>query len=91
MQKRVFGHMRTAKAQISLCIRTVWSGPSLTANKMIGYYRTYERRAKARHDTLCMRRVNLILCILRMFENTFSHGATYIMEYYTKNKSYYLL
>ena len=28
MQNRVFGHMRTAKAQISLRIHAVWSGPS---------------------------------------------------------------
>ena len=30
MPKCVLGHMRTAKAQTSLCIHTVWSGPSLT-------------------------------------------------------------
>ena len=34
-RKRVFGHMRTAKAQISLRIRAVWSGPSLTANSSL--------------------------------------------------------
>ena len=38
MLKRVFGHMRTAKAQISLRIRAVWSGPSLSAYRIIGYY-----------------------------------------------------
>ena len=48
MRKRVFGHMRTAKTQISLRIRAVWSGPSLSANGIIGYYRMYECRAKAR-------------------------------------------
>ena len=48
MRKSVFGHMQTAKAQISLCTRTVWSGPSLSASKIIGYYRTYKWRAKAR-------------------------------------------
>ena len=31
--------MGTAKAQISLRIRAVWSGPSLSANKIIGYYK----------------------------------------------------
>ena len=31
MQKHVFGHMWSAKAQISLRIHTVWSGPSLSA------------------------------------------------------------
>ena len=48
LRKHVFGHMRTAKAQISLRIRAVWSGPSLSANRLIRYYRMYERRAKAR-------------------------------------------
>ena len=48
MRQRVFGHMRTAKAQISLRIRAVWSGPSLSANRIIGYYRMYQWRANAR-------------------------------------------
>ena len=52
MRKHVFGHMRTAKAQISLRVRAVWSGPSLSANRFIGYYRMFEWRAKARM-TLC--------------------------------------
>ena len=39
MRKPVVGHMRTAKAQVSLRIRTVWSGPPLSANRIIGYYR----------------------------------------------------
>ena len=46
-RKCVFGHMRTAKAQISLRIHTVWSGPSLSANRIIGHYKMYEWRAKA--------------------------------------------
>ena len=45
-QKRVFGW--TAKSQISLTIRTVWSGPSLSANGIIGYYRMSEWRSKVR-------------------------------------------
>ena len=44
--KRVFGYMRTA--QISLRIRAVWSGPSLSANRIIGHYKMYQRRANAR-------------------------------------------
>ena len=40
-------HMQSAKAQISLCINAVWSGPSLSANRIIGYYRIYKWRAKA--------------------------------------------
>ena len=47
MRKRVYEQMRTAKAQISLRIRAVWSGPLLSANRIIGYYRVYEWRAKA--------------------------------------------
>ena len=35
MRKRVFRHMRTPKAQISLRIRAVWSGHSLFANRVI--------------------------------------------------------
>ena len=43
-----FGHMWTAKAQISLRIRAVWSGPWLSANRNIGYYRMHGYRAKVR-------------------------------------------
>ena len=39
MWKRVFGYVRIAKAQIRLRIRAVWSGPSLSANRDIEYYR----------------------------------------------------
>ena len=47
--RTVSGHMRTAKDQINPRIHAVWSGPSLSANKqIIGYYRIYEWRAKAR-------------------------------------------
>ena len=38
MRKRFFGHMRTAKAQISLHIHAVWSGSLLSANRIIGHY-----------------------------------------------------
>ena len=41
MRKRVFGHMQIAKAQISLRIRAVWSGPSLSAKRIVGNYRIY--------------------------------------------------
>ena len=54
MRKRVFGHMRTVKTQISL--HTGWSGPSLSANRIIRYYRMHEYRAKV-HDILRMCRV----------------------------------
>ena len=47
LRKHVFSHMWTAKVQISLCICTVWSGPSLCTYRIIGYYRIYEWRANA--------------------------------------------
>ena len=46
MRKHVFWHMWTAKAQISLCIHAVWTGPSLSISRIIGYNRMYEWRAK---------------------------------------------
>ena len=48
MRKRVFRHMRIANVQISLRIRAAWSGPSLSANRIIWYYRMYDWRAKTR-------------------------------------------
>ena len=48
MWKSVFGLMRTATAQIRLRIRAVWSGPLLSANRIIGYYRMCQRRVNAR-------------------------------------------
>ena len=44
--KNVFRRIWTAKAQISLHIHAVWSGPSLSTNRIIGYYRMLEWRAK---------------------------------------------
>ena len=43
-----FGHIRTAKAQLSLRICAVLSGPSLAAKRIIGDYKMYKWRAKAR-------------------------------------------
>ena len=49
MRKRAFGHIcGQRRAQISLRIRAVWSGPPLSANRIMGYYRLCEWRAKAR-------------------------------------------
>ena len=48
IRKRVFVHVRTTKAQISLCIHTVWTGPPLSANRIAGYYRMFQLRAKTR-------------------------------------------
>ena len=44
--------MRAAKAQISLRVRAVWSRPSLSANRITGYYEMYELWAKAQ-SILC--------------------------------------
>ena len=40
--------MRTAKAQISLRIRAVWSWPSLSVNRSICHYRMHQWKANAR-------------------------------------------
>ena len=48
MRKRIFGHMRTANAQISLRIRAVWSGPSMSANRIIGYHKMCEWKIQVR-------------------------------------------
>ena len=46
MRKCDSGQMRTAKAQISLRMRAVWSRPSLSAYRITGYYIMYECRTK---------------------------------------------
>ena len=48
MWKLVIGYMWTVKAQIRLRFRAVWSGPSLSTNRIIGYYRMYDWRVKTR-------------------------------------------
>ena len=48
MQKRVFEHMQKANAHIHMRMRTVWPVPSLSANRIIGYYRLYDWKTKAR-------------------------------------------
>ena len=50
--KCVFGHMRTVKTQNGLHIHAVWAGPSLSTNRITGYYRMYEWRVKAQM-TIC--------------------------------------
>ena len=62
--------MWTMKAQISLRIRAVWSGPSLFTNRITGHNKMYEWRENALMR-LRMRGMNLNLCILRMLEDTF--------------------
>ena len=42
----------TGKAQVSLHIRSVWTGPSLHANRIIGYYRYAWMESNGLDDTL---------------------------------------
>ena len=84
MRKRFFGYMLTVKAQISLRIRAVWPGPSLSAKRIIEYYRMYEWEEYYRMyewrendpvDTLRMRGMTLNQDISRTFEVAFSLDA----------------
>ena len=47
LRRRTFKQLRTGKALIRLRIRTVWSGPSLSTNEIIGYYRMFRWKANA--------------------------------------------
>ena len=52
------GIMWTAKAQISLHIRAVWSGPSLSAKRLTGHYRMYQWSTNAQMRVwACMGRI----------------------------------
>ena len=55
MQICVFMHMQTAKAQISLHIRAVWSGSLLSANRSLDTTECME--CKSLDDTLRMQRM----------------------------------
>ena len=76
--KCLFGCMQTAKAQIRLCIRTVWSGPSLSAARIIWYYTMFQWRTNA-WNRLRMRWMNLNLGILLMLKDTFSLCAALML------------
>ena len=71
IRNRVFGHMRKVKAQISLCICAVWSRPSLSTNRIIGYYRMFQWRANAR-KTLRLCRMVWIRTFCSYSKGTFS-------------------
>ena len=68
-------NMRTINAQISLRIRAVWSGLSLSAKRIIGYQRL-SMEIICPGETLRMRWMNP--CILRMLEDTFLLGAAHV-------------
>ena len=78
-QKHAFEHMRTAKAQISLCICAVWSGPSQSAYRIIERHRMYQWRANVRMR-LCMRGINLNLRLLRIIEDLFAWPGPYAVR-----------
>ena len=84
VRKCVLRHMRTAKAQVSLRIRTVWSWPSLSAHRTIGYYRIYEWRAKARM-ILCAC-AGWSKCAFCAFSKAFEKGIVtrYIFSYWPR-------
>ena len=58
MRKRVFGHMWKAKAHISLCICAVSSGPSMSTNRITGYYWKYELKQMPGWDIAHAREVS---------------------------------
>ena len=66
LRKGVFGHLRTAKAQIILhsLIRAFADRHHLTLEKV-------SMNGKFPDEVLRMRGMNLNLCILRMFEDIF--------------------
>ena len=68
-----------AKTQISLRIRTIWSGPSLSTNRIIWHYRMYQRRTNA-WIRLCACAVWIWICVFRSctFEDTFLLDAVHI-------------
>ena len=47
-RKCVFRHMWTANAMFRLRIRAVWSGPSLSVNRIAGHNKKYQWRANVR-------------------------------------------
>ena len=78
IQKRVFGHLRTANAQISQRARAVWSGPSLPAGRITGDYRMYKWRARPGWY-FAHAQDDLNLDISRMYEGSFAHDGTHII------------
>ena len=59
-------------------IRAVWLGPSLSANRIIGYYRMYVRKAKVRM-IFTYAQDDMNLRTFRMFKGTFSLDAVQVM------------
>ena len=78
MRNRVFGYMRTAKAEIGLRIRAVWSGPSLSAKKIIGHL-TIECINEEQTPGWDYASVGWIwICAFRACSKTFSLGSAQV-------------
>ena len=79
MRKRVFRGINS-EAQISLRIRAVCLGPLLSAKRIIGYYRMYEWARAEWYFGLAQDELNL--CILCVFEGTFSLDEANFQTYF---------
>ena len=79
-QKCVFRHMLTAKTQIRLRIRAVWSGPLLSANRIIGHFRIYLWRENARMR-LCACVGWIWICTFWAYSDSLSLGSTRMVQF----------
>ena len=95
MQKRVFGHIWTAKAQLSLRICAVWSGPSLTINRIIGYHKMFQWKIPGWDFALVQYDVNShILCLkalLRLKRPYFCYLRISLLKMTTSNATHFLI
>ena len=83
VRKCVCGHMRTSKAQISLRIRIIWSGLSLSANRIFECYNTvWMARISSRciHSPVCSLSVQnfLLRCFGFYWSLLFPHGMVFV-------------
>ena len=70
MRQSAFGHMRTAKAQISLRIRAGWSGRSLSASIIIGYYWLFQWRVNVQ--------IRIWACVVWFQYAHFAHARRHV-------------
>ena len=80
--ENIFRHMQTAKDHISLHFHSVWLGLSLFANRIIGYKRLYEWRAKAQ----------ILLCTCAGWSESahFVHVWRHFFTWHSQNRQYCL-
>ena len=79
-RKRPTRHARTAKAQIRLRISAIWSGPSLSANRIMDTIECIDGEEWPGCD-FAHAQDDLNLRISRMFEDTFSFDMANMMYY----------